>query len=196
VRRPIRILVRKVWRPRPRHRGRRTRSAEDPFLARCGRCPSPSARPYRGAPVRSGIRLDGNQTMRRFQPNDAAPGGGHADRTGCVRPESHVSHSTRHGHRRTATRTSREQLARVLSGLAGVPKYSLKPEGATANSLKFALPTIGHCAAARSPGTKHPSPRVRGPGQTLRASRRHHALTSMLSFTASFNWLVFSAGGQ
>src|SRR4026208_974887 len=33
-------------------------------------------------------------------------------------------------------------LCELLSGLAGVPKYSLKPEGATANSLKFALPTI------------------------------------------------------
>src|SRR6476469_7043491 len=34
------------------------------------------------------------------------------------------------------------RLRELLSGLAGVPKYSLKPEGATANSLKFAFPTI------------------------------------------------------
>ena len=52
--------------------------------------------------------VDGNQTMRRFQPNDAAPGGGHANRAGCVGPERHVSHANRHDYRRTTTRTSRE----------------------------------------------------------------------------------------
>src|SRR6185436_11272910 len=33
------------------------------------------------------------------------------------------------------------KLCELLSGLVGVPKYALKPEGATANSLRFTLPT-------------------------------------------------------
>src|SRR5215510_8464943 len=48
-----------------------------------------------------------------------------------------------------ATATAEPQLeppgssvCELLSGFLGVPKYSLKPEGATANSLKFALPMI------------------------------------------------------
>ena len=88
-------------------------------------------------------------------------------------------------------------LRELLSGLAGVPKYSLKPEGATANSLKFALPTIWtlRCRAI----ARHEASFSAGTRFLARRSEPAVVTTpfmSMLSFTASFNWLLFSAGGQ
>src|SRR5258708_2391802 len=79
-------------------------------------------------------------------------------------------------------------LRELLSGLAGVPKYSLKPEGATANSLKFALPTnwtlrcraIARHEASFSAGARFLARRFEPAVVTT-------PFTSMLSFTASFN---------
>src|SRR5215467_12421462 len=79
-------------------------------------------------------------------------------------------------------------LRELLSGLAGVPKYSLKPDGATANSLKFALPTIWtwRCRAI----VRHDA--SFSAGARFLARRLDPAVVttpfmSMLSLTANFN---------
>lgn len=86
---------------------------------------------------------------------------------------------------------------RRSNGFAGVPKCSLKPEGATANSLKLVLPTnvTFRCRA------------IARQAASLFAGRLFFArysepavvttpLMSMLSFTASLSLPLPSAGGQ
>src|SRR5687768_2467771 len=102
--------------------------------------------------------------------------------------------------RSTATDTAEPQedppginSFRRLSGLLGVPKYSLMPDGETANSLRLVLPTIS-TPRCRAPARQAASRRAGG--LCLRRYSEPAVVTlpfmSMLSFTASRSLPLFS----
>src|SRR5450432_177000 len=84
-----------------------------------------------------------------------------------------------------------------LSGLVGVPKYSLKPEGATANSLMFVLPT--NCTFRSREMARHGA--SFSASACVFASNSEPAVVttpfmSMLSLTATFGAVLLCAGAQ
>src|SRR5208283_3654104 len=88
-------------------------------------------------------------------------------------------------------------LRRLLNGFFGVPKYSFKPEGATANSLRFVFPTI---RTFRLRAIARQSASVDAGGLFLMRYSEPALVTtpciSMLSFTASRNCLLSAGAGQ
>lgn len=84
-----------------------------------------------------------------------------------------------------------------LNGLRGVPKYSLKPEGATANSLRFALPTNW---TPRSRAIARQAASFLAGGAFFKKYSEPAVVTkprmSMLSFTATRSLPVCDGAGQ
>ena len=99
--------------------------------------------------------LQRNKAKRRLQTHDAATSCGNADGARRIRSKGNVCLSLA-----TATADPLDEppgisLLLLFNGLLGVPKKSLMPEGATANSLRFVFPTICTFLAVLSPGTRH-----------------------------------------
>src|ERR1041385_4556005 len=84
-----------------------------------------------------------------------------------------------------------------FNGFRGVPKYSFKPDGDTANSVMFVLPTI--CTPRWRAIARHGASDSAGLWVFRKNSEPAVVTTpfmSMLSLIASFNWLLFGSGGQ
>ena len=83
------------------------------------------------------------------------------------------------------------------NGFSGVPKYSLIPEGETANSVRFVLPTI--CTLRLRAIARHAASARAGLCVCWKICEPAVVITpfmSMLSFTASRNRLLFASDGQ
>jgi len=82
------------------------------------------------------------------------------------------------------------------NGFSGVPKYSLIPEGETANSVRFVLPTIARYVGGRLPDMAHRLAQACAFAGKLRPAVVITPFMSMLSFTASRSRLLFASAGQ
>src|SRR3954470_17184699 len=83
------------------------------------------------------------------------------------------------------------------SGFFGVPKYSFKPEGATANSVRFVLPTM--TTLRRRAPARHGASAFAGAWVVWKKFEPAVVTTpfmSMLSLTASRNRLPFGSAGN
>src|SRR5438552_4885373 len=88
-------------------------------------------------------------------------------------------------------------IRRRFNGFTAVPKYSFMPDGETANSVRFVLPTI--CTSRWRAIARHGASFSAGLWVSKKISEPAVVITpfmSMLSLTASLRPLLFGFGGQ